>query len=150
MVVGFKGAVSKTAMKILRWFEWIAFAASLVPIFSLAAFIHAWMPVFTRPCHVDHAEAVTHARGDVTEDQIRDCAVLGSAPEFRVRLRLASASDFTALVYYDSVSNINLHWEDADHLSVDLGEVTWLTPQINHLGRVTISYSYSGAEPSLE
>ena len=35
-------------------------------------------------------------------------------------------------------------------LSVDLGEVTWLTPQINHLGRVTISYSYSGAEPSLE
>ena len=63
---------------------------------------------------------------------------------------MSSASDFTALVYYDSVSNINLHWEDAYHLSVDLGEVTWLTPQINHLGRVTISYSYSGAEPSLE
>ena len=108
------------------------------------------MPLLTRPCHIDHGVAVANACGDVTENQIRDCAILGSAPEFRVSLQLATASDFTTLVYYDSVSNINLHWEDADHLSVDLGEVTWLTPQINHLGRVTISYSYSGAEPSLE
>jgi hypothetical protein len=43
-----------------------------------------------------------------------------------------------------------LRWLDDDHLSVDLGEVTWLTPQIHHLGRVTISYTYSGTEPSLE
>ncbi|MGO8845909.1 MAG: hypothetical protein ACLQFI_11370 [Methylocella sp.] len=137
-------------MRLLHGVEWIAFAASLVPIFGVAAFLYAWMPLLTRPCHIDRGEAVANARGDVTEDQIRDCAVLGSAAEFRVSLRLATASDFTTLVYYDSVSNINLHREDDDHLSVDLGEVTWLTPQINHLGRVTISYSYSGAEPSLE
>ncbi|MGB6177080.1 MAG: hypothetical protein WBF43_12265, partial [Methylocella sp.] len=43
-----------------------------------------------------------------------------------------------------------LRWLDADHLSVDLGEVTWLTPQIAHLGHVKITYTYSGAEPSLE
>jgi len=29
-------------------------------------------------------------------------------------------------------------------------QVKWLTPQISQLGRVTISYTYSGAEPSLE
>ncbi len=76
--------------------------------------------------------------------------MLGSAAEFRVSLRLAEALDFTPLVYYDSVSNIHLRWLDDDHLSVELGEVKWLTPQILHLGRVTISYTYSGAEPSLE
>jgi hypothetical protein len=43
-----------------------------------------------------------------------------------------------------------LRWLDEVHLSVNLGEVTWLTPQIDHLGRVKISYTYSGAEPSLE
>jgi hypothetical protein len=49
------------------------------------------------------------------ENQIRDCAVLA---EFRVSLRLAEASD------------------DDDHLSVDLGKVKWLTPQIGQLGRI--------------
>jgi hypothetical protein len=43
-----------------------------------------------------------------------------------------------------------LRWIDDKNLSVDLGKVTWLTPQIDHLGHVKISYSYSGAEPSLE
>jgi hypothetical protein len=137
-------------MKLLRWLEWIAFAASLVPILGVATFLYAWMPLFTRPCHIDHGEMAKNARGDVTEDQIIDCAILGSAAEFRVSLQLAEASDFIPLVYYDSVSNIHLRWLDDDHVSVDLGEVKWLTPQIHQLGRVTISYTYSGAEPSLE
>ncbi|MGI8568431.1 MAG: hypothetical protein ACR2KT_04875 [Methylocella sp.] len=42
------------------------------------------------------------------------------------------------------------HWFDDDHMNVDLGEVIWVTPQIGHLGRVKISYTYSSAEPSLE
>jgi hypothetical protein len=105
---------------------------------------------FHPACHIDHAEAVANARGDVTENQIRDCAVLGSAAELRVSPRLAEASDFTPLVYYDSVSNIHLRWLDDDHVSVDLGKVKWLTPQISQLGHVKINYTYSGAEPSLE
>ena len=88
-----------------------------------------------------------NARGDVTEDQIIDCATLGSAAEFR---ELAEAADFVTLVYYDSVSNVELRWLDDDHLNVDLGKAKWLTPQIDHLGHVKISYTYSGAEPSLE
>lgn len=134
----------------LGWFEWIAFAASLVPILGVAAFLYAWMPLFTRPCHIDHGETAMNARGDVTEDQIIDCATLGSAAEFRVSLQLAEAADFVTLVYYDSVSNVELRWLDDDHLNVDLGKAKWLTPQIDHLGHVKISYTYSGAEPSLE
>jgi hypothetical protein len=57
------------------------------------------------------------------------------------------------LIYYESAQIRNtpvLRWNDDKNLSVDLGQVTWLTPQISQLGRVTISYTYSGAEPSLE
>jgi hypothetical protein len=43
-----------------------------------------------------------------------------------------------------------LRWIDDDHVSVDLGKVTWLTPQFGQLGHVKISYTYSGAESSLE
>jgi len=131
------------AVKLLGWLEWIAFAVSLVPILGVAAFL-------TKPCRIDHAEAVANARGEVAEAQIRDCAILGSAAEFRISLRLAEASDFTPLVYYDPVSNVELRWGDDDHLNVGLGKAKWLTPQIGHLGHVKISYTYSGAGPSLE
>ena len=43
-----------------------------------------------------------------------------------------------------------LRWIDDDHVSVGLGEVTWLTPQFGQLGHVKISYTYSGAKSSLE
>lgn len=138
------------ALKLLVWLEWIAFSASLVLLLGIAAFLYAWMPLLTRPCHIDNGETARNARGDVTEDQIIDCAVLGSAAEFRVSLRLAEAADFVTLVYYTPVSNVELRWADDDHLNVDLGKAKWLTPQIDHLGHVKISYTYSGAEPSLE
>ena len=136
-------------MKLLLWLEWVAFAASLAPVLGVAAFLCAWMPL-TRSCHIDHAEAARNALGDVTENQIIDCAVLGSAAEFRVSLQLAKAADFVTLVYYYPVSNIHLRWLDDDHLNVDLGKAKWLTPQIDQLGHVKIAYIYSGAEPSLE
>jgi hypothetical protein len=66
---------------------------------------------------------------------------------------LADKVDFIALVYFDQGPNMHepgLRWIDDKNLSVDLGKVTWITPQIDHLGHVTISYTYSGAEPSLE
>jgi hypothetical protein len=43
-----------------------------------------------------------------------------------------------------------LRWIDDKNLNVDLGEVKWLAPQIDHLDPIKISYTYSGAEPSLE
>jgi hypothetical protein len=156
-VVGFKGAVSKTAMKILRWLEWIAFVASgiilLFVAYGVGSIIYVFGPDLLKPCMIAHGNSAKNERGDFVEDQVRDCAIIGSAADNRIGLRLADMQDFIALVYYDYGPKPHapvLQWEGDDHLSVDLGEVTWLTPQINHLGRVTISYSYSGAEPSLE
>ncbi len=101
---------------------------------------------------IAHGNFAKNERGDLVERQVRDCAIIGSAAEDRIGLTLADTEDFIAWVYFDQ--GLNLHepgllWLD-DHLSVDLGKVTRLTPQIDHLGHVKISYSYSGAEPSLE
>ena len=71
----------------------------------------------------------------------------------RLGLHLSDETGDTVLVYYEPRNNQDapaLRWTDDQNLNVDLGEVTWLTPQISHLGHVTISYSYRGAEPSLE
>ncbi|HXN88699.1 MAG TPA: hypothetical protein VN890_05015 [Methylocella sp.] len=144
-------------MRLFVWFEWTAFAASTLIILYIAygvgVFLYVFGPDLVKPCMIAHGNFAKNGRGDLVEAQTRDCAIIGSAAEDRIGLRLADTEDFIALVYYDQGPNLRepgLRWADDDHLSVDLGEVTWLTPQIDHLGRVTISYTYSGAEPSLE
>jgi len=83
----------------------------------------------------------------------RYCGVIGFPNEKRFGLHLSDGSGDSVLVYYESAQIRNtpvLRWIDDKNLSVDLSQVTWLTPQISQLGRVTISYTYSGAEPSLQ
>jgi hypothetical protein len=144
-------------MKILRWLEWIAFAASALILLNIAygvgTFIYVFGPDLIKPCMLAHGNFAKNGRGDFVEDQVRDCAIIGSAAEDRIDLRLANTEAMIALVYYDQGPKPRepvLRWLDDDRLSVDLGDVKWLTPQIGHLGHVKISYSYNGAEPSLE
>ncbi len=141
-------------MKLLRWFEWIAFTASaLLVAYVAGAVVYVFGPKLINPCDMAYGNSAKNGRGDMVEDQVRDCALFGSAAEERIGLKLADEEDFIALVYYGGVSNTTepvFSWVDEDHLSVDLGEVTWLTPQITELGHVNISYRYSGAEPTLE
>jgi hypothetical protein len=144
-------------MNLFRWFEWIAFAASalilLYVAYGVGAFLYAFGPDLIKPCMIAHGNSAKNGRGDLVEDQVRDCAIIGSAEEDRIGLRLADTEDFSALVYYHQGPNLHepvLHWLDDDHVSVELGKVTWLTPQISDFGHVKISYTYSGAELSLE
>ncbi|MGH6811577.1 MAG: hypothetical protein ACREDM_04290 [Methylocella sp.] len=144
-------------MRLLVWLGWTAFAVSapfvLYAAYRVGEFVYVFGPDLIKPCEIAHGNFAENGRGDSVEYQVRDCSIIGSASEERVGLRLADTEGFAALVYYDQgpkPREVVLHWFDDDHLSVDLGEVNWLTPQIGHLGRVTISYTYSGAEPSLE
>jgi hypothetical protein len=146
-----------SAMKLLRWFEWAAFAASalilLFVAYGVGTFIYVFWPRLINPCEIAHGHSAKNERDDLAEYQVRDCAIIGSAAEERIGLKLADARDFVALVYCGPGPKTTVpvfSWQDEDHLSVDLGEVDWLTPQIRQLGHVTISYAYSGAEPSLE
>jgi hypothetical protein len=140
-------------MKLLRWVEWSAFAVSALLIlyvaYGVAVFLYVFGPDLVKSCDIAHGNSAENGRGDLVEDQVRDCAIIGSAAEDRIGLKLADAKDF--VVYYDFRPKSHepiFRWLGDDHLDVDLGEVTWLTPQIDRLGRIRITYS--GAEPSLE
>jgi hypothetical protein len=140
-------------MRLFVWFEWIAFAASALILLRAANGVGTFLYLFGvdpfQPCVIAHGNFAKNGRGDLVEGQARVCSIFSS--EDRIGLMLADKVDFIALVYYGPNSREpGLRWLDDDQLSVDLGEVTWLTPQIDHLGHVKISYTYSGAEPSLE
>jgi len=140
-------------MKLLRWLEWTAFAASALILLRVTYWLGTFLYLFGvdpfEPCVIAHGNFAKNGRGDLVEGQARVCSIFSS--EDRIGLMLADKVDFIALVYYDPNSREpGLRWLGDDHVSVDLGKVTWLTPQIDHLGHVKISYTYSGAEPSLE
>jgi hypothetical protein len=92
-------------MKILRWLEWIAFAASALILLNIAygvgTFIYVFSPDLIKPCMLAHGNFAKNGRGDFVEDQVRDCAIIGSAAEDRIDLRLANTEAMIALVYYD-------------------------------------------------
>jgi len=141
-------------MKIKRLIEWIAFAVSSAVIFyaGFAAFDYTLGPAYFNCANAREAP-VTSERGIRAEAMARYCAFFGMPNERRLGLHLSDESGDFVLVSYEPRNNRDapvLRWIDDDHVSVDLGEVTWLTPQIDHLGRVKVSYTYSGAEPSLE
>ena len=141
-------------MKIKRSIEWIAFAASSAVILyaGFAAFDYVLGTGLDNCVHAREAPEANE-RGVRAGAMARLCDLIGLPNEKRLGLHLSDDSGDAVLVRYESARIGDapvLRWLDADHLSVDLGEVTWLTPQIGHLGRVTISYTYSGAEPSLE
>jgi hypothetical protein len=141
-------------MKNLRALDWITLAASSVIILfaGFVAFDFVFDAGFDKCVNAREAPVVKE-RGVLALAMARWCAFIGMPNETRLGLHLSGESGDTVLVYYEPRNNRDppvLRWVDAQNLSVDLGEVKWLTPPIGHLGRVTISYTYSGAEPSLE
>jgi hypothetical protein len=73
-------------------------------------------------------------RGLVVDSMARWCVLIGIPNEERLGLHLSDQSRDAALVYYepqDRKVSPALHWLDENHLNVDLGEVTWLTPQVS-------------------
>ncbi|MGH6857282.1 MAG: hypothetical protein ACRECP_06495 [Methylocella sp.] len=141
-------------MKTRGSLEWIAFAASSAVILyaGFAAFDFVFDAGFDKCVNAREAPVVNE-RGVLAEAMARWCAFTGMPNETRLGLHLSGEAGDFVLVYYEPQNNRDapvLRWVDAENLSVDLGEVTWLTPPIGHLGRVKITYSYSGADPSLE
>jgi hypothetical protein len=63
--------------------------------------LYGFGPDLVKPCDIAHGNSAETGRGDLVEDQVRDCAIIGSAAEDRIGLKLADAKDFVALVYYD-------------------------------------------------
>jgi hypothetical protein len=138
-----------------RSIEWIAFAASSAVILyvAFAAFDYVLLGTGQDNCVNARKAPVADERGVRAEAMARFCDLIGWPNEKRLGLHLSDDSGDSVLVFYEPRNDRDtpvLRWLDDDHVSVDLGNVTGITPQIRHLGRVTISYTYSGAEPRLE
>jgi len=68
------------------------------------------------------------------------CSVCG-------RRRMSPANFSSASSHKDSPA---LRWLDDDRLQVDLGRVSAISPQIEKAGPVRVTFTYSGADPSLD
>jgi hypothetical protein len=93
---------------------------------------------------------LANARGDVAEITVHGCILGIVNRQYRIRVRLANSSTAKLIVRFKPRDTPALHWLDADRLQADLGQVVSLSPQIEQVGPVHVTFTYSGAEPSLD
>jgi hypothetical protein len=124
-------------MRLLVWLEWTALAASALFLLRVANEVGTFLYLFGvdqfEPCMIAHGNFAKNGRGDLVEEQARECAIIGTDVEW-IGLSLADRADFIALVKYGQGSysrEPGLRWLDDDQLSVDLGKVKSITPQIS-------------------
>ncbi|MDQ6703761.1 MAG: hypothetical protein M3Z96_12010 [Pseudomonadota bacterium] len=94
--------------------------------------------------------SLANGRGDVAEIAVRGCVLGLFNRQYRIRVRPADGSPAKVVVRFDPKGRPALHWLDIDHLQAVLGNVRSLTPQIAQAGPVHITFTYGGANPSLD
>ena len=70
--------------------------------------------------------------------------------QYLIRVRPANDSSSKLVVRFKPKELPALHWLDGEHLQADLGQVTSISPQIDQAGPVHITFTYGGANPSLD
>jgi hypothetical protein len=93
---------------------------------------------------------LANARGDVAEIAVRGCILGLINRQYFVRVRPAGSASANLVVRFKPKDSPVLHWLDDDRLKVDLGRVSALSPQIEQVGQVHVTFTYSGADPSLD
>ena len=94
--------------------------------------------------------SLANARGDVAEIAVHGCILGLINRQYFVRVRPADASRAKLVVRFKPKELPALHWLDGEHLQADLGQVTSISPQIDQAGPVHITFTYDGADPSLD
>jgi hypothetical protein len=94
--------------------------------------------------------SVRNSRGDAAEISVHGCIFGFFTREYRVRVRPGDGSSAKLVVRFKPQESPVLYWRDDEHLLVDLGQVTSLSPQIHQAGPVRITFTSSGANPSLD
>jgi multisubunit Na+/H+ antiporter MnhB subunit len=91
-------------MRLFVWLEWTAFAASVFILlrvtYWVGTFLYVFGPALVNPCMIAHGNFAKNRRGDLVEEQVRDCAIIGSAAEDRIggTVRLSVPPRKTGLV----------------------------------------------------
>ena len=94
--------------------------------------------------------SLANAHGDVAEIAVRGCLLGLINRQYLIRVRLANDSFAKLVVRFKPKESPALHWLDGEHLRADLGQVTSISPQIDQAGPVHITFTYGGADPSLD
>jgi len=93
---------------------------------------------------------LANARGDVAEIAVRGCVLGLINRQYFVRVRPADGSPAKLAVRFKPKERPALRWLDDGRLLADLGRVSALSPQIEQIGQVHVTFTYSGANPSLD
>jgi len=93
---------------------------------------------------------LANAQGDVAEIAVRGCILGIVNRQYLIRVRPANDSSAKLVVRFKPKELPALHWLDGEHLQADLGQVTSISPQIDQAGPVHITFTYDGANPSLD
>jgi hypothetical protein len=94
--------------------------------------------------------SVTNARGDVAEITVHGCILGLVNRQYFVRVRPAGSASGKLVARFKPKELPALHWLDGEHSQADLGQVTFISPQIGQAGPVHITFTYGGANPSLD
>jgi hypothetical protein len=115
-------------------------------------FFGGWMlAVWPYPaCSEWSKSSLANARGDVAEITVHGCIFGLVNRQYFVRVRPANDSSAKLVVRFKPKDAPVLHWLDDDRLQADLGRVSAISPQIDQAGPVRVTFTYSGADPSLD
>ncbi|MGH6868718.1 MAG: hypothetical protein ACREDA_07605 [Methylocella sp.] len=94
--------------------------------------------------------SLANARGDVAEIAVHGCVFGLVNRQYLVRVRPAGGLPAKLVVRFKPRESPSLHWLDDNRLQVDLGQVRSLSPQIDQVGPVHVTFTFSGADPSLD
>ncbi|MGH6811576.1 MAG: hypothetical protein ACREDM_04285 [Methylocella sp.] len=94
--------------------------------------------------------SLANARGDVAEIGVQGCFLGLVNRQYLVRVRPAGGVSAKLVVRFKPKEWPALHWLDADRLQADLGQVRSISPQIDQVGPVHVTFTFSGVDPSLD
>jgi len=94
--------------------------------------------------------SLANARGDVAEIAVHGCFLWLVNRQYLVRVRPAGGLPAKLVVRFKPRERPALQWLDNDRLQANLGEVSSISPQIDQVGQVHVTLTFSGADPSLD
>ena len=94
--------------------------------------------------------SLANAQGDVAEIAVHGCLLGLINRQYLIRVRPAGSGSAKLVVRFKPKAPPALHWLDGERLQANLGQVTSISPQIDQAGPINITFTYRGANPSLD
>jgi hypothetical protein len=91
--------------------------------------------------------SATNARGDVVTEYEKACTGFGTVVDFSIVLQLRGDEKLATLVTHSDpqYGYPKFRWISDDSLSIDLGDVEWVSRKTDNIDTIHITYAYSKA-----